>query len=116
MAEDHWLELPERVVVKIQKVLGISPTSLPEHDLVSLIEDLCDTALMFDREERGAEQTEEDKPPGELAAAATTPPPEPPSVAGAPGVDSIVSDPGPTASDVWTPRRPDRQGPTASSS
>ena len=71
MAEDRWLELPEHVVAKIQKVLGISPTSLPEHDLVSLIEDLCDTALMFDREERGAEQTEEEKPQGEPAAAAT---------------------------------------------
>ncbi len=49
MAEDRWLELPEHVVVKIQKVLGISPSSLPERDLVSLIEDLCDTALMLDR-------------------------------------------------------------------
>ena len=116
MAEDRWLELPEHVVAKIQKVLGISPTSLPEHDLVSLIEDLCDTALMFDREERGAEQTEEEKPQGEPAAAATTPPPEPSSVADAPGLDSSVSDPGPTASNVWAPRRPDRQGPTASPS
>ena len=85
MAEDRWLEMPEHVVVKIQKVLGISPTSLPERELLSLIEDLCDTALMFDREERGAEQTEEEKPPGETAAAATTPPPEPPSAAEVPG-------------------------------
>ena len=114
MSEDRSLELPEHIAAKIQKVLGISPSSLPEHDLVSLIEDLCDTALMFDREERGAEQTEEERPPGETAT--TTPPPEPPSVAGAPGVDSGVSDPGPTASDVWAPRRPDRQGPTASPS
>ncbi|MGB2986592.1 MAG: hypothetical protein WBE26_12005 [Phycisphaerae bacterium] len=116
MSEDRSLELPEHIVAKIQKVLGISPSSLPQHDLVSLIEDLCDTALMFDREERGAEQTEEGKPPGETAAAATTPPSEPPSVARAPGVDSSVSDPGPTASDVWAPRRPDRRGPTASPS
>ena len=115
MAEDRWLELPEHVVVKIQKVLGISPTSLPEHDLVSLIEDLCDTALLFDREERGPDQPEEEKPPGETAAA-DTPSPEPPSVAGASGVESGPSDPGSTASDVWTPRRPDRQGPTASPS
>ncbi len=85
MAEDRWLELPEHVVAKIQKVLGISPSSLPEHDLVRLIEDLCDTALMFDREERGAEQTEEEKPPGETAAAATTPPPEPPPFTCPPG-------------------------------
>ena len=83
MAEDRWLELPEHVVAKIQKVLGISPTSLPEHDLVSLIENLCDTALMFDQEERGAGQTEEEKPPGETTTA--TPSPEPPSVAGTPG-------------------------------
>ena len=44
MAQEGSLELPERVVDKIQKVLGISPASLPEHDLVSLIEELCDTA------------------------------------------------------------------------
>lgn len=116
MSEERSLELPEHVVAKIQKVLGISPSSLPEHDLVSLIEDLCDTALMFDREERGAEQTEEEKPQGEPAATATTPPPEPPSVARAPGVDSSLSDPGFTVSDVRAPRRPDRQGPTASPS
>ncbi len=116
MSEDRSLELPEHIVAKIQKVLGISPSSLPEHDLVSLIEDLCDTALMFDREERGAEQTEEERPPGETAAAATTPSPEPPSVAGAPGVDSGVSDTGSIASDAWAPCRPDRQGPTASPS
>ncbi len=116
MSEERSLELPEHVVVKIQKVLGISPSSLPEHNLVSIIEDLCDTALMFDGEERGAEQTEEEKPPGETAAAATTPPPEPPSVTCAPGLDSSVSDPGPTASDMWAPRRPDRRGPTASPS
>lgn len=116
MAEDRWLKLPEHVVAKIQRVLGISPTSLPEHELVSLIEDLCDTALMFDREERGAEQTEEKKPPGETAAASTTPPPEHPSVAGAPGGDPGASDPGSTASDMRAPCRPDRQGPTANPS
>ena len=77
MSEDRSLELPEHVVAKIQKVLGISPSSLPEHDLVSLIEDLCDTALMFDREERGVEQTEELETRRETLAAATTPPPEP---------------------------------------
>ena len=116
MAEDRYLELPEHVVAKIQKVLGISPTSLPEHDLVSLIEDLCDTALMFDREERSDGQTEEEKPPGETAAEATTPPPGPSSVAGAPGIDSGASVPGSTAIDVRAPFRPHRQGPTASPS
>lgn len=74
MTQDRWLELPEHVVVKIKKVLGISPTSLPEQDLVNLIEELCDTALMFDREEGGAEQTEEQKPPGETPDAVTTQP------------------------------------------
>ena len=59
MTQDRSLELPEHIVAKIQKVLGISPSSIPEHDLASLIEDLCDTALMFDREERGAEKPEE---------------------------------------------------------
>ncbi len=116
MSEGRSLELPGHIVAKIQAVLGISPASLSEHDVVSLIEELCDTALMFDREERGAEQTEEEKPRGEPVAAATTPPPEPPAVTRAPGVDSSVSDPGPTAGDVWAPCRPDRQGPTASTS
>ncbi len=76
MTQDRWLELPEHVVVKIQKVLGISPKSLSEQDLVKLIEDLCETALMFDREESGAGQTEEEKPPGQTAAAALTQPSE----------------------------------------
>ena len=44
MAQKGSLELPVRVVAKIQKVLGISPASLPEHDLVSLIEELYDTS------------------------------------------------------------------------
>ncbi len=56
MAQEGSLEIPERVVDKIQKVLGISPASLPEHDLVSLIEELCDTALMFDQNAQGAGQ------------------------------------------------------------
>ncbi len=53
MAQEGSLELPERVVAKIQKALGISPASVPEHDLVSLIEELCDTALMFDQNAQG---------------------------------------------------------------
>lgn len=61
MAQGGSLELPERVVAKIQKVLGISPASLPEHDLVSLIEELCDTALMFDQNAQGAGQTKDDE-------------------------------------------------------
>lgn len=103
MAEDRWLKLPERVVVKIQKVLGISPASLPEDDLVRLIEDLCDTALMFDREERAAEQTKQEEPPGETAAAATAEPSGPPSVTCPPGVDSGAPDPGSTVGDVQAP-------------
>lgn len=86
MAQDSSLELPEHVAAKIQKVLGISPASLSEHDLVNLIEELCDTALMFDREESGAEQSEENRPTAATAAAATNQPSEPPppqSVAGA---------------------------------
>ncbi len=80
MAQDGWLELPEHVVVKIQKVLGISASSLPEHDLVSIIEDLCDTALMFDREERGTKQPEEQKDLGvTTGGAATQPSPLPPA-------------------------------------
>ncbi len=57
MAQECSLELPERVVTKIQRVLGISPESLPEKDLVSLIEELCDTALMFDQNARRIAQT-----------------------------------------------------------
>ncbi len=116
MSEGRSLELPGHIVAKIQAVLGISPSSLPEHDLVSLIEDLCDTALMFDREERGAEQTGKVETRRETLAAATTPPPEPPSVMRAQGVGSGASDPGSTGSDEQAPRRPDRQGPTPSSS
>ncbi len=58
MAQEGSLELPERVVAKIHKVLGITPASLPEHDLVSLIEELCNTALMFDQHAQDIGQTE----------------------------------------------------------
>ncbi len=51
MTEEPWLELPEHIVTKIEKVLGIPSSELAKYDLVKLIEDLCDTALMFDREE-----------------------------------------------------------------
>ena len=61
MAQEGSLEIPERVVDKLQKVLGISPASLPEHDLVSLIEELCDTALMFDQNAKSAGQTRDDE-------------------------------------------------------
>jgi hypothetical protein len=54
MTHEPWLELPEHVVAKIEKVLGIPPSEQAAHGLVALIEDLCDTALMFDREEVGA--------------------------------------------------------------
>ncbi len=91
MAQDRSLELPEHVVAKIQKVLGISPTSLLEPDLVNLIEELYDTALMFDREEYGAEQTKEEKPLGETAAAATTQPSGPPPPGNVAGVEQNLS-------------------------
>ncbi len=70
MAQAGSLEFPERVVAKIRKVLGINPASLPEHDLVSLIEELCDTALMFDRGAHGGRRTNDQKG---LAAAAGLP-------------------------------------------
>lgn len=54
MTQEAGVKLPEHVVVKIEKVLGISPSALEDHGLIKLIEDLCDTALMFDREERSA--------------------------------------------------------------
>ena len=75
MSEEHSVELPEHVTAKVQQVLGTTPASLSQHELVSLIEELCDTALMFDREERGAEPAKEENPPAEtITAAATTPP------------------------------------------
>ncbi len=61
MTQEPWLELPEHVVAKIEKVLGIPPSELAAHGLVKLIEDLCDTALMFDREEVGAAKPDEDQ-------------------------------------------------------
>ncbi len=61
MAQEGSLELPGRVVAKIHKVLGISPASLPEHDLVSLIEELCDTALMFDQDAHGGGRANDQK-------------------------------------------------------
>lgn len=74
MTQERWLELPEHVVAKVEKVLGIRPSELPEHDLVSLIEELCDTALMFEREERGAVESPPEKPSSEVEG---TPAPQP---------------------------------------
>lgn len=65
MTRKHQLELPGHVVAKIEKVLGIPPSELPQHDLVSLIEELCDTALMFDRGEPCAGQTAQEEPSNE---------------------------------------------------
>lgn len=77
MTEEPWLELPEDVVAKIEKVLGIPSSELAKHGLVKLIEDLCDTALMFDREESGApEAGDQGEQPQRL-------PPPPPSPEGA---------------------------------
>lgn len=52
MTQDGGLELPENVVAKIKQVLGLSSVQLQGYDLVKLIEELCDTALMFDQDER----------------------------------------------------------------
>ncbi len=59
MTQEPWLELPEHVVAKIEKVLGIPPSDLAKYGLVKLIEDLCDTALMFDREVRSEAKAED---------------------------------------------------------
>jgi hypothetical protein len=59
MAPNRWVELPEHVVAKIGKVVGIPLLELGSHDMVKLIEELRDTALMFDREARGARRTEQ---------------------------------------------------------
>ncbi len=72
MSQESGPELPEHVVAKIEKVLGIPPSELAKHGLVKLIEDLCDTALMFDREESGApEAGDPEEQPQRL------PPPQP---------------------------------------
>ena len=74
MAENRWVEWPEHVVAKIEKVLGIPPSDLAQYDIVKLVEELCDTALMFDREERRGDRTREKTPAGETPA---PPPPTP---------------------------------------
>jgi len=74
MTQDRWLGLPEHVVAKIEKVLGIPPSELGSYDLVKLIEELCDTALMFDPEARGARRTEQSKPSDQTPGASGTQP------------------------------------------
>lgn len=56
MAQKDSLELPNHVVAKVEKVLGLSSLKLEGYDLVRLIEELCDTALMFDQVERGQDK------------------------------------------------------------
>ena len=72
MTQDGGLELPEHVAAKIEEVLGVLPSELDGYDLVKLIEELCDTALMFDREQRGAGGV---KPGGGAGASAIPPKP-----------------------------------------
>lgn len=62
MTDDSGFELPEHIVAKIAKVLGVSAAQLEGYDLVKLIEELCDTALMFDQEEREAGQSQQPEP------------------------------------------------------
>ena len=62
MTEVSGLELPEHVAAKIVKVLGLSSSQVKGYNLVKLIEELCDTALMFDREERSSSQTQQQEP------------------------------------------------------
>ncbi len=52
MAQDSGLALPEQLTAKIEKVLGLDSADLEGYDLVKLIDELCDTALMFDKNER----------------------------------------------------------------
>jgi hypothetical protein len=57
--ESNSFELPQHVVAKIEKVLGVSHSELNGYDLVKLIDELCDTALMFDQEERKSAHTQQ---------------------------------------------------------
>ncbi len=52
MTQDNGLALPEQLTAKIEKVLGLDSAHLEGYDLVKLIDELCDTALMFDKNER----------------------------------------------------------------
>ncbi len=52
MTQDSGLALPEQLTAKIEKVLGLDSQDLEGYDLVKLIDELCDTALMFDKNER----------------------------------------------------------------
>jgi len=69
--------MPDHVVTKIQSVLGISHESLPKHDLVSLIEELCETALMFDQNARGVGQTKDQQGMAAATVRPTAPSPTP---------------------------------------
>ena len=55
MTQSNSLGLPKHVASKIEKVFGISSSELNGSDLVKMIEELCDTALMSDREEQGTD-------------------------------------------------------------
>lgn len=57
MSKPSSVELPAHVVAKIQQVLGIPPSELAKHGLVRLLEDLCDTVLMFDKAQRVVAKT-----------------------------------------------------------
>ena len=65
MTQSNSYELPKHVVAKIEKVLGVLPAELDGYDFVQLIEELCDTALMFDQKERGSARAGQQPSQGE---------------------------------------------------
>lgn len=71
MTQDGGLELPENVVAKIEQVLGLSSVQLQGYDLVKLIEELCDTALMFDQDER--QEVAENEPAAPIESSSPSP-------------------------------------------
>ena len=66
MTQSDPFVLPEHVVAKIEKILGVTPSELDGYDFVKLIEELCDTALMFDQQERGSAQAGQQPRQGEV--------------------------------------------------
>jgi hypothetical protein len=62
MSDTSLPKIPDRVAEKVERVLGIPRREVEEMDTVQLIEDLCDTALMFDRDAADADELSQADP------------------------------------------------------
>ena len=58
MTQDQLVgQIPPKIAEKVEKVLGVTPEELGTYTVETIIEELCDTALMFDESSRAKKKS-----------------------------------------------------------